>query len=176
MRVQPVNDLKGGYEVDKMRIVGGLMLLAMVGGALASIGGGGGNLPGRMTGGGSIISNGLRVTHGFTLNCDPTYSPQRLEINWDGNRFHLEQLSTVFCSDNPSIDAGQPYAGFNTYTGSGTGRLNGVSGATIDWVFTDAGEPGTNDFASYTIRDSDGNLILTAAGNLDHGNQQAHKP
>jgi hypothetical protein len=162
--------------MEKMKIYGGLIALAMVGAALASIGGGGGNIPGQMTGGGSIISNGLRVTQGMTLNCDAAYTPQRLEINWDGNRFHLEQLNSAFCSDNPSIDAGQPYAGFNTYTGSGLGRLNGVSGATIDWVFTDSGEPGSTDFASYTIRDANGNVILTASGNLDKGNQQAHKP
>ena len=56
------------------------------------------------------------------------------------------------------------------------GRFNGVSGATIDFVFTDAGEPGLNDLAVYTIRDADGNLILTASGNLDKGNQQAHNP
>jgi hypothetical protein len=150
--------------------------LVLTGTAMAVIGGGGGNLPGRMTGGGSIINNGLRVTHGLTLNCDATQNPQRLQINWDGNRFHLEHLNVASCSLNRSIDAGQPAAGFNTYVGSGVGRLNGVSGATIDFIFTDAGEPGTNDFASYTIHDADGNLILTASGNLDNGNQQAHNP
>jgi hypothetical protein len=153
----------------------GILMLTVVGAALATIGGGGGNLPGFMTGGGSIISNNLRVTHGFHLNCDATQNPQRLEINWDGNRFHLEQLNTAFCSNNPKIQAGNPAAVFNTYTGKGVGRLNGVSGATIDFVFTDAGEPGTDDFASYTIRDVNGNLVLSAMGNLDNGNQQAHK-
>jgi hypothetical protein len=144
--------------------------------ALAAIGGGGGSLPGFMTGGGSIISNGLRVTHGFHLDCTVTNNPQRLEINWDdGNSFHLEQLNTAFCSNNPSINAGQPAADFNTYTGSGAGRFNGVDGATINFIFTDAGEPGTNDFAAYTILDVNGNLVLSASGNLDNGNQQAHK-
>jgi hypothetical protein len=159
--------------------IGACLTIAVVvaGTAVAGvIGGGGGNLPGRMTGGGSIISNGLRVTHGFTLNCDATQNPQRLEVNWDGNRFHLEQLNTAFCSNDPSINAGQPSASFNTYSGSGVGRFDGVSGATIDFVFTDAGEPGTNDFASYTIHDANGNLVLTASGNLDNGNQQAHNP
>src|SRR6202008_2840949 len=113
--------------------------------AMAVIGGGGGRLPGRMTGGGSVINNGLRVTHGFELNCDVTQQPQRLEVNFSGNRFHLEQLNTAFCSLDPTINAGQPAAGFNTYTGSGVGNYNGVSGATINFVFTDAGEPGTND-------------------------------
>jgi hypothetical protein len=158
--------------------IAGFMTIALVaaGTGLASIGGGGGSLPGRMTGGGSIISNGLRVTHGFTLNCDVTKSPQNLQVNWDRNRFHLEQLHTASCSNDPSINAEQPPAPFNTFTGSGVGRFNGVSGATIDFVFTDAGEPGLNDLAVYTIRDADGTLILTASGNLDKGNQQAHNP
>jgi hypothetical protein len=149
--------------------------LAMVGAALAAIGGGGG-LPGRMTGGGSIISNGLRVTHGFELNCDASKHPQNLQVNWDGNRFHLTNLVTASCSLNTSFEPQPPAAGFNTYSGSGTGRLNGVDGATIDFIFTDAGEPGTSDFAVYTIRDADGNVVLTASGNLDKGNQQAHNP
>lgn len=163
-------------EKCKTRIGSWLAIgLVLTGTALATIGGGGGNLPGRMTGGGSIISNGLRVTHGLTLNCDATKNPQKLEVNWDGNSFHLEQLNTAFCTNDPFIDAGQPSADFNTYTGSGLGRFNGVSGATINFVFTDAGEPGTNDFATYTIYDANGALVLTASGNLDNGNQQAHK-
>jgi hypothetical protein len=168
--------IRAKYVKNKMKTASSLAIaLVVAGSALASIGGGGGNLPGRMTGGGSVISNGLRVTHGFTLNCDATKNPQRLEVNWDGNRFHLEQLNTAFCSIDPSIDAGQPSAAFNTYSGSGVGRFNGVSGATIDFVFTDAGEPGTGDFASYTIHDANGDLVLTASGNLDNGNQQVHK-
>ena len=169
--------IRANFLKNKMKTVGCLTIALVVAGtALAAIGGGGGNLPGRMTGGGSVISNGLRVTHGLTLNCDATKHPQRLEVNWDANRFHLEQLNTAFCSLDPSIDAGQPSAAFNTYTGSGVGRFNGASGATIDFVLTDAGEPGTGDFAAYTIHDANGNLVLTASGNLDKGNQQVHQP
>jgi len=153
---------------------------AIVGTAAAISGGGGGgggtSLPGRLTGGGSIINNGIRVTHGFELNCDATVNPQNLQINWPGYKFHLQQLNSAFCSYDPSINPGQPAAGFNTYTGSGTGRLNGVDGATVDFIFTDAGEPGINDTAAYTISDSGGNLVLTASGYLDKGNQQAHNP
>jgi len=152
------------------------LALSVAGTAFALIGGGGGgtSLPGRMTGGGSIINNGLRVTHGFELNCDSTQNPQNLEINWDGNRFHLEQLTSAFCSLDPTINAGHPSADFNTYKGSATGSFNGVDGATINFVFTDAGEPGSNDTAAYTITDANGTVVLTASGNLDKGNQQAH--
>jgi len=127
-----------------------------------------------MTGGGSIFNNGMRITHGMELNCDATQNPQNLEVNWKGYRFHLDQLTSANCSDDPMIDPAPPAAGFNTFTGSGTGSLNNVSGATIDFVFTDAGEPGTSDIAAYTIRDSNGNVVLTAFGTLDKGNQQAH--
>jgi hypothetical protein len=103
-----------------------------------------------------------------------TNNPQRLQINWSGNRFHLDQLLSANCSNNPMINAGQPSAAFNTYVGSGVGTFNGVPGATINFTFTDAGEPGSADVASYAIADADGNLVLSASGNLDKGNQQAH--
>lgn len=147
--------------------------LLAAGTALAALAGSGYGLPGRMQGDGSIISNGLKVTHGMNLNCDARKS-QTLDIKWASNQFRMERLYTTFCSDNPTIEAGHHAAGFNTYTGSGVGRYNGVSNATIDVIFTDAGEPGKNDFASYTIRDADGKLVLTAAGTLDKGNHQAH--
>lgn len=157
--------------------VAGVALLTAGSAFAVIIGGGGGgtSLPGRMTGGGSIISNGIRVTHGLELNCDSTQVPESLEINWDsGNHFHLEQLTSAFCSNDPTIDAGYPNSQFNTYEGSGTGSFNGVEGATISFKLTDAGEPGVNDFAAYTIKDASGNVILTASGVLDKGNHQAH--
>jgi hypothetical protein len=130
---------------------------------------------GRMTGGGSVFeSDGTRVTHGFELHCDTTDVPNNLEINWGGHRFHLETLTSAFCFQDPSINAGHPTNIFNTYVGIGTGLLDGAPGATAFWTFTDAGEPGTNDTASITIKDSLGNVVLTVSGNLDSGNQQAH--
>jgi hypothetical protein len=163
------------HQLKKWRWMLGLAIVSTAA-AISGGGGGGTSLPGRLTGGGSIINNGIRVTHGFQLNCDATVTPQNLQINWPSNKFHLEQLNSAFCSADPSIGAGQPAAGFNTYSGSGTGRLNGVDGATVDFIFTDAGEPGTNDTAAYTIYDSAGTLVLTASGNLDKGNHQAHNP
>jgi len=129
-----------------------------------------------MTGGGSVIYGDIRVTHGFVLRCDPSQNSNNLEVNWDsGNRFHLESLTAVSCSDNPSILPNPPKAGFDTLQGSGTGRYNGVSGATAVWTFTDAGEPGDNDTATILIKDADGNTVLSVSGNLSGGNHQAHK-
>jgi hypothetical protein len=130
--------------------------------------------PGRMTGGGSIFEadGTTRVTHGFELHCDPSNTPNTLEINWDGgNNFHLDTLLTANCTDDPSIQPQPPAAPFDTFVGTGVGTCNGQP-ALISFTLTDAGEPGTNDFASYTIS---GGCSLTASGFLDKGNQQAHK-
>src|SRR5882672_5886748 len=60
--------------------------------------------PGRMTGGGSVfttdgteVQTGDRVTHGFEIHCGAENGtiplPNNLEINWSGNRFHLDYLT-----------------------------------------------------------------------------------
>jgi hypothetical protein len=132
---------------------------------------------GRMTGGGSVDnSNNKRITHGFTLQCDVANGPNNLEVNWgNGNNFHLTSLTSAYCVDDSSINSNPPAASFNTYIGAGTGKLNGVSDATIAFTFTDAGEPGKNDQATMTIVDSSGNTVLTVSGVLHNGNHQAHK-
>ena len=128
-----------------------------------------------MTGGGSVFTTSTtRVTHGFELHCDRGVNPNRLQVNWNGNSFHLETLTSAVCSDNPLIAPQQPVTSFDTYVGAGTGRYNGVTGATATWTFTDAGEPGKNDTAQIVIKDSLGNTVLTVGGTLDKGNQQAH--
>ena len=118
----------------------------------------------RMTGGGTIGTTSFK--HGFVLQCDATDGPNSLEVNWGkGNKFHLETLTSASCSP--------PGAGFDTYDGAGTGRLNGTAGATAEWTFTDAGEPGTADFADIVITDAQGN-VFSASGFLSKGNHQAH--
>ena len=133
----------------------------------------------RMTGGGSVFTAAnVRVTHGFTLQCDASAGPNNLQVNWgqgrDGNRFHLEELTAAVCTDDSAIDPAPPEAGFDTYLGIGTGRWNNQSGATIVWTFTDAGQPGVNDTATIRIWDADGTLVLEVSGTLDKGNHQAH--
>jgi len=131
----------------------------------------------RMTGGGTIPagaanSGDLEGKHGFELHCDAAELPNRLEVNWGkGNKFHLESLTSAICLDT-ALDEEQPVAGFDTYKGTGTGRLNGLSGATAEWKFTDDGEPGVDDHAFIKI--TDGVNTYTFSGNLKNGNQQAH--
>lgn len=128
---------------------------------------------GFITGGGTVVDGKLKVTHAFTLQCDPAQGPNKLEVNWGGNRFQLTSLTAAACSTEGS--AGKPKAGFNTYKGTGTGELNGVEGATVEFTITDNGEPGTKDTFSITIRDKDGKVVLQISGRLlKGGNHQAH--
>ena len=131
---------------------------------------------GRMTGGGSIFTDdGQRVTHGMELHCDPLISPSNLEINWaGGNNFHLTQLVSATCAET-ILDQEHPSAPFDTLEGTGIGRLNGVDGYSIQFVLTDAGEPGSNDYAEYLITAPNGDTVLFVSGLLTHGNQQAHE-
>ena len=142
---------------------------------------------GRMTGGGSILPDGdggrnnLRITHGFELHCDPNDVPNNLEVDWntssarDSHQFRLDRLSTVSCTDNPSINQGPPSnSEFDTISGTGTGFYNGQPGSIITFVFTDAGQPGRNDTAYYRIEFPSGTVVLEAQGTLQNGNQQAH--
>jgi uncharacterized repeat protein (TIGR01451 family) len=133
-------------------------------------------IEGRMTGGGSVINGRLRVTYGFELHCDASQMPNNLQVNWGkGNKFHLESLTSISCSDDPTVNEAPPVAGFDTYNGTGTGRYNGVSGATATWTFTDAGEPGKNDTTKIVIKDAIGNTVLAVYGTLQSGNHQSHK-
>ena len=123
-----------------------------------------------------LTKDGTRVTHGFELHCNVKETPNNLEVNWGkGNKFHLEKLTYASCVDDPKIEPNLPAAGFDTYKGKGIGRFNGKAGATVEWVFTDAGEPGKNDTARITIIDAGGNVVLAVAGYLEKGNHQTHK-
>jgi hypothetical protein len=132
----------------------------------------------RMTGGGhapTVIPAGDEVHHGFTLRCNASDHPQRLEINWgQGNSFHLTTLTSAQCLDDPSVEPDPPSAGFDTYIGSGTGRLKGGETGTAEWCFLDAGEPGTPDRIQVVVRDSSGTIILLFVDEFNQGNHQAH--
>lgn len=131
------------------------------------------SLPGRMAGGGKV-SHGFRVTHGFQLACVPASADNNLEVNWGkGDKFHLDELTDAICSDDPSIDPGQPGSVMDVFKGKGTGRFNGKSGAAVEFTFTDAGEPGKSDLAEIVIRDARGNVVLSVSGPLENGNHQA---
>ena len=144
--------------------------------------------PFEMTGGGSVFQSGTtgRVTHGFDVYCG-TSANNSLEVNWGsaGNKHHFELSGVLISADcfyDPSVGSpNPPPASFNTFIGDGTGTLDGHSGATIHFTFTDAGEPGgTNgtpppDTAAYLIIDASGSVVLSVPTTaLTFGDHQAH--
>ena len=62
----------------------------------------------------------------------------------------------------------------DTFAGAGRGIYNGKVGASAEWVFTDAGEPGRRDTVALTITTPSGALALRVSGPLRLGDQQAH--
>lgn len=135
------------------------------------------SLPGRMTGGGNLQLGDIKITRGFTIHCDITLS-NNIEINWPGYRWHLDKpITSAYCLDDPAHDEEHPVAGFDTFIGAGVGRLNGVDGSRLEFIFVDSGEPGgSNDIAGFQIWDADNNLVLDVPAQfLTKGNVQAHE-
>jgi hypothetical protein len=139
---------------------------------------------GRMTGGGhSLLGDDVKIAKGLTIHCDLRLS-NNLNVVWPGspgqNHFRMNEHTFAECVDT-EIDQRPPDAPFDTFIGEGTGTLNGQPGASISWVFVDAGEPGTNDQAGMEIKDSDGMTVLflpletIASGNLQAHFDQPHK-
>ena len=129
----------------------------------------------RWTGGGTIgDTRDPRATHGFELHCSVEQLPNNLEVNWGGSRFHMTELTFVECFDDPAINPKPPVAGCDTIHGIGVGRYNGEDGYQVEFVFTDAGEPGTRDWGWVHITDAGGATVMEYSGFLVKGNHQAH--
>lgn len=127
-----------------------------------------------MTGGGRINSAPAgKVTHGFRLECTPSAGQNNLQVNWGGQSFHLLEATSATCDNGPDgrNKSGNPTAGFDTFTGTGTGRCKGGGAATAAYTMVDNGEPGSADTWSIQIT---GDCNLTASGTLERGNHQAH--
>jgi len=169
-----------------------LTLLFVAAGLVLTMGGTGA-LAGRpdcwMTGGGSIFPFNVqyggddRITHGFVVHCTPRNS-DNLQVNdhATGNSFHMTNLESAICIDDPAIEPNPPDASFDTFVGQGTGRCNlaGQGGpgvpCTVRFTFTDGGERGgcLRDTAIIEVRDENGNVVISVAGDVDCGNHQAH--
>jgi hypothetical protein len=135
-------------------------------------------IKGRMTGGGGqLIVGDVFVSRGFTIHCDITRS-NNLEINWPGNRWHIDKpLTSAICIDDPNFSPVPPRSPFDTFIGEGIGRLNGIDGSLVRFRFVDTGERGgQTDLASIQIYDAAGVLVLDVPLSLlTHGNIQAHE-
>jgi hypothetical protein len=128
-----------------------------------------------MTGGGNISSGkgkgASRQTWGFEIRCDESQGNFQFNDHSTGDKFHLESITSVECSDDNSLDPGKPDATFDTLTLVGEGRLNGESGKSITVTLTDDGEPGKG--VDSIDLDIDGSITLV--GTLTGGNHQAHE-
>jgi uncharacterized repeat protein (TIGR01451 family) len=136
---------------------------------------------GRWTGGGTIswdatIPEGAHVTHGFEFRCS-LRPPNNLQVNWGKTeRFHMTELISASCYMNPDLPPPDPpEAPINEIYGHGVGRYKNQRDYTIDFYFTDVGEPGENDFARILITAPDGTVVLQVEGTLEYGNHQAHR-
>ncbi|HEX9801082.1 MAG TPA: hypothetical protein VGC00_13030 [Thermoanaerobaculia bacterium] len=114
-----------------------------------------------VTGGGTFTcrdgdDNEVIVTHGFDLRCEGR--PNNLQLNWNGNRFHLQGLEDRECDEDEE-------EGEFEIEIDGTGRYNGESGAVICASFADAGEPGAGE-------DEVEIVLLESGGECDHGGDE----
>ena len=140
-------------------------------------------LQGRMTGHGHefdvVDANGTtwnKVQWEFRNTvCNSERFPD-LKVEFGRNKFVLTSYTTGPTCVRKFADGAEenPVAGFDTYWGSGTGTLNGVPGASATFEFSDLGEPGRGDLATFTILAPDGSIAYSG-GALDGGNHQAHR-
>ena len=106
---------------------------------------------GRFTGGGKVVvsnaivpaSGSVTVTKGFEVDCDMDPAHENLELNWGGNHFHMDKITSASCIliGNPP---NPPTAPVNQITATGTGSYNGAEGYTVVFTLWDQGEPGAN--------------------------------
>ena len=134
-----------------------------------------GSSTGFMTGGGQMSA--FSASHGFNLGCNVGSNHNNLEVNWaGGNKFHLESISSVTCFLDPALpNPAPPAANFNTLVLTGTGKYNNQPGASVNLIFTDAGEPGVNDLAEMVVTFNGSTVLNIPLAKIATGNQQAHK-
>jgi hypothetical protein len=124
-----------------------------------------------VTGGGTVGNSETRI--GVALSSDVNNRTNQLNVSWGkGNSFQLKELTFAECFDDPAIEPNPPDAACDSYHGIGVGKYRGVDGYTAEWVFTDAGEPGRNDWAWVKITAPGGTEVLEQSGFLMFGNLQ----
>ena len=119
----------------------------------------------KVTGGGFVIDDG-RTSFGFVAKSTGSGLAGQIQVRAPGK--HKLHGSTV----TSLVVAG------NTATWSGTGRWDGVDGATFTVTVVDnrngGGKKGTPDTISITIRNADGSIVHSATGALKGGNITVH--
>lgn len=111
------------------------------------------------------------LTHAVKIYCDDA-GKDFLAAYSNKGVFILKNVTERSCTDDPAIAPDPPAASFDTVTGKGTGYWNGKP-ATVEFVFTDAGEPGNHDRVRIKVTDSYGKVVLDVDQKIDCGNHQA---
>ena len=147
-------------------------------------------------GSGSMTGNNVRTFWGrgatrsgikawFSLPCDPT-KPRRLEVWWNQagrpyNKFQLSSVNYTFCWNDPIIDPGRPWAGFDSSLGLGVGMLNGKV-AIAEWYMVDRGERSDHRYTGrwvdrfgIAIRDASNRLVLAKDLLVKEGNVESNR-
>ena len=121
----------------------------------------------------------------FSLPCNPLAS-RKLEVWWNRagqpyNKFVLSSINYVFCWNDPLIDPGRPWSGFDSNMGLGIGSLNGKL-ATAEWFMVDRGERADHrytgrwiDRLGIAIRDSSNRLVLAKDLLVKEGNVESNR-
>jgi len=130
---------------------------------------------GFMTGGGQTAN--FAASHGFEVGCSVNSNHNNLEVNWaGGNNFHMDTITSVTCFLDPALpNPAPPPAGFNVMILHGTGTFNNQPGASVFAIFTDAGEPGTNDEAQIIVTFNGSTVLDVPLAKIATGDQQAHR-
>lgn len=141
--------------------------------------------PGRMTGGGKIQFGDPRgVTYGLgPIDCGGRFATRStIQVNWSvggvAHIFHANRngLSDVTCRETP-VDQENPFACFDTISGTVTGTLKVGSAAAVPAVlgftFVDGGEGNDSQDSSSLLITAGGQTVLNVSGPV-RGNLQAH--
>ena len=141
---------------------------------------------GRFTGGPNGVDvAGVKVTTGLQIHCHPKDPSINFEINWGGGQnFHLDDVTTVTCFDDPLETPKPPRAPVDTIVATGTGKFNGTAGYTIVFTLVDSGEPDNKraDRMAILITAPNGTVVLNvpmqfiSAGNIQAHFDQPHGP
>jgi hypothetical protein len=150
---------------------------------------------GRFTGGGQQViidppggPGPIELAKGFEVDCDMNPVHENLELNWQGNHFHMDQITSAHCTLQGPPEP--PFAPVNRIDGTGLGSYNNTEGYTVVFTLIDNGEPGTNDMGTgdasgFTVCLTDkanpkecaipANVVLRAPLEpIENGNIQAH--
>jgi hypothetical protein len=134
---------------------------------------------------GRMVSNARRgvATFASIIDCSAAVANSRsrpFTVQWSGNTFRLSSVTAVSCFNDPGFAPSPAPAtlAFDTQEGTGAGRVNGVSGYTLEWRLEDRGAPSPGDRARLRITRNSGSVVVlnVTLGALSSGQNYALPP